>query len=245
MVRSIDLRKLSYFAQQTRPVKVLTAFGIKLIGAMSTTDQLKRDAEFGADSDEKRLRTDAAGDPADVLASSELDPNDYRNFRIKEENVGIVEFVSNNKGFKCELKQRFSDFIVHEIAADGQITEMTCTKAPSMSVEQETVQDAKIVDLIPNETLEKLAQLNEQAEVTDESVLIDVQEKDKSQRTMVHKYTARFLSLESRTEEIDGRKYIKVVKLQKAAYRRPKDNWPAGLPFYLHFNFYQENKGKF
>lgn len=247
--RLIDPRKLIVgFVQPARPVKVLTTFErIKSIKAMSTTDQLKRDAEFEECSGEKRVKTDDERPAAAGDAGTQVDSNDYRNFRIKEENVGIVEFVSDNKGFQCELKQRFSDFIVHEIAADGRIIEVTGVEVPSMSVEdKQAVQDPEIAELIPDETKERLAQFDEQTEVTDESVLIDVHERDKNQRTKVHKFIARFKSLESKTEELDGKKHIKVIKLKQGQSTRGfKDTWPSDLPIYLHFNFYQENKGKF
>lgn len=225
---------------------------------MSTIDQLKRDAAFEECSDEKRSKTEAVcalpGDLPDNVKGAgdvkstgdvEPDPNDYRNYRIKEENVGITEFVSNNKGFKCELKQRYSDFIVHELAADGEITCVTSDEVPIIEEnKEEAVEDAENGDLISSEQLAKVVALDERTELTDESILIDAQEKDKNQRTQLHRFLNRFSSLESRTEEIDGRKYIKVVKLQKGSSRRQKDNWPTGLPNYLHFNLYQENKGK-
>lgn len=215
---------------------------------MSTCDQTKRAIESDECSAEKRVKavSDLASDAIDAVVgdmANELDLNDYRNFRIKEDQVGIVEFVSENKGFKCELKQRFSDFIVHEIAADGQITKVTSVEVPDMAVE--VIRDEEIINLIPEETREKLAKLDEQKELTDESVLIDVHEKDKNERTRVHKFVNRYLSLESQTKEVDGRKCIKVVKLKPGTSRRAKDSWPAGLPIYLHFNLYQENKGKF
>ena len=236
---------------------------------MSTSDQLKRDGEFDVCPSEKRVKTEVevpdvkAGDAKadvghvaaggvetnDVEAGAQVDLNDYRNFRIKEENVGIVEFVSANKGFKCELKQRFSDFIVHEIASNGDVIELTSVEVPSMSVEiKEAVQDAEIAELIPDEMKERLLQFDEQTEVTGEPILIDVHEKDKTQRTKMHKFISRFKSLESKTQELDGRRHIKVIKVVKGSQKgrdAKVDSWPEGLPIYLHFNFYQENKGEF
>ena len=42
--------------------------------------------------------------------------------KIGEEDVGITEYIdSSNKGFKCVLKHRYSDFIVNEIDIDGNV----------------------------------------------------------------------------------------------------------------------------
>ena len=41
---------------------------------------------------------------------------------ITEEDVGITEYINNtNKGFKCVLKHRYSDFIVNEIDENGNV----------------------------------------------------------------------------------------------------------------------------
>ena len=45
--------------------------------------------------------------------------------KIGEEDVGITEYIdSSNKGFKCVLKHRYSDFIVNEVDIDGNVGEI-------------------------------------------------------------------------------------------------------------------------
>ena len=212
---------------------------------MSLID-LKR-ANFDLDnhslSNEKRIKKE------EDTATTELDLNDYRNFRIKEENVGILEFVSSNKAFKCELKQRFSDFIVHEISSNGQIIELTNSDLPigifEENDDEDRIVDEEILDLISNELRQQLEQLNDNEAKTNEPILINVDDKDKHQRTKIHRFIKRYSNLESLTFDLSSEKHIKVIEKAKKGNqtRRTSDNWPKSLPIYLHFTFYQENKG--
>lgn len=245
------------------------------VRTMSTIDLKRSAVEFENSSNEKRnkidkttsnltnlkddLKNNIKGDLKDNIKDDskddlkdtvELDVNDYRNFRIKEENVGIVEFVSDNKGFKCELKQRFSDFIVHEISSNGQIVELTNQEEPIIDydeVENNEI-DEEILELVPIELREKLEKLDQKdkKEAADQHILINVEDKNKNQRTKIHKFVSRFLSLESTTIEVEDQKTIKVFKINRDKTRKSKNNdWPKSLPVYLHFAFYQENKGWF
>lgn len=52
----------------------------------------------------------------------------FRNFNIEnfnqtsEEDVGIISYIDNeDDGFECVLKHRYSDFIVNEIAENGNV----------------------------------------------------------------------------------------------------------------------------
>lgn len=215
---------------------------------MSEID-LKRSLDTDASPIDKRVKVDELNV---IDKKSKLDLNDYRNFRVKEEEVGINEFVSNNKGFKCDIKQRFSDFIVHEILVNGEISELTnqddpIEKSDDKEANDELIVDNEVLELIPSEQRDKLLELNENDEATDDDfILIDVEDKNKNQRTKIHKFIAGYSSLESATETIDDRKMIKASKIKN---NKKKDNrnsdkaWPENLPPYLHFSFYQENKG--
>jgi hypothetical protein len=45
--------------------------------------------------------------------------------RLMEKDVGITEYISAHEGFSGIIKQRFSDFHVNEITADGSIVKLT------------------------------------------------------------------------------------------------------------------------
>ncbi|CAN0497714.1 unnamed protein product, partial [Ectocarpus sp. 12 AP-2014] len=46
--------------------------------------------------------------------------------RAKESTVGITHFITeNDTGFSGVLKQRYSDFIVHEVTRDGEVCKGT------------------------------------------------------------------------------------------------------------------------
>jgi len=49
---------------------------------------------------------------------------------VLEEDVGIRVFLGDHSGFRGVVKQRFSDFIVHEVRLDGSIVRLTDLSAP-------------------------------------------------------------------------------------------------------------------
>ena len=235
LMKCILTRIISIYLKQTKfqPIK-----RVQTPSTMSV--DLKRSSDFVERSDEKRPRTGES-----PTNHTELDiANDYRNFRIKEETVGITQFVSNNKGFKCDIKQRFSDFIVHEIGTDGEIVELSSQEPPEIDFEDDDflINDEVLIQLIPDELRARLDELDQGPDST-EYILIDVNDKDKNQRTKVHKFLSRYSTLESLTEMIDEKRHVKVIKKPKINSRRINTKWPKSLPIYLHFSFYQENKG--
>src|SRR5699024_8429504 len=51
--------------------------------------------------------------------SEEINIKDARLLKLCEKEVGITEFLGDHRGFKADFKQRYSDFIVHEILNEG------------------------------------------------------------------------------------------------------------------------------
>lgn len=49
---------------------------------------------------------------------------------LKENQIGITEYVSPGPGFTGIIKHRISDFQVNEIDLDGNVAKLTDTKAP-------------------------------------------------------------------------------------------------------------------
>ncbi|WJX85532.1 tRNA pseudouridine(13) synthase [Trifolium repens] len=67
---------------------------------------------------------------------------------MEEHDVGISCYISNLPGFRGILKQRYSDFIVHEVATDGKVIELSSLEAIAeeskvSAVESESVQENK------------------------------------------------------------------------------------------------------
>ncbi|TVY34387.1 Multisubstrate pseudouridine synthase [Lachnellula occidentalis] len=78
----------------------------------TTTDGKK------ANMDHKPSRLDVVGETSDG----------------KEAEVGILHFVNaSNPGFSGVLKQRYTDFLVHEIALDGTVIHLTDDQAPKVN----------------------------------------------------------------------------------------------------------------
>lgn len=50
---------------------------------------------------------------------------------LREDQIGITEYVSPGPGFTGIIKHRISDFQVSEIDLDGNVAKLTDTKAPS------------------------------------------------------------------------------------------------------------------
>uniref|UniRef100_A0ACD5WGH3 Uncharacterized protein n=1 Tax=Avena sativa TaxID=4498 RepID=A0ACD5WGH3_AVESA len=64
-----------------------------------------------------------------------------RRAALAEPDVGISRFASSLPGFCGTLKQRYSDFIVHEVARDGALVRLTSFDVPDESVDAEEEAD--------------------------------------------------------------------------------------------------------
>ena len=80
---------------------------------------------------------------------------------ITEEDVGITEYINNsNKGFKCVLKHRYSDFIVNEIDENGNVVwikeenkaieDITSNNTSSTNEQKEELTEEKADSIINN-----------------------------------------------------------------------------------------------
>ncbi|XP_074644790.1 pseudouridylate synthase 7 homolog [Tubulanus polymorphus] len=150
----------------------------------------------------------------------------------REIDVGITEYVSDHESFTGIIKQRFSDFLVNEIALNGEVTHLTNLSKPIPETDKVVSSD------LTDEQLESLKHLEEEKDLT-ANVLIKVGE-DKEARTRIHKTISQTYSgLRSSTETIDGIKYIQ-VKVGKDTSR--SNNWPKDKGEYCHFVMYKENR---
>ena len=123
---------------------------------------------------------------------------------LTELDVGICKFVNSHHGFSGILKERYSDFVVHEIGKDGQINHLDDLSVPVD--EEDPPEDAlTVLTAEDRQQLEEL-QLFKNKET---SVAIEVIEDTKEKQTVIHQaIKSLFPGLETKTEDREGRKYI-------------------------------------
>ncbi|KAK6631791.1 hypothetical protein RUM43_013855 [Polyplax serrata] len=154
---------------------------------------------------------------------------------LRETDAGITEYLSNCKGFNGVIKQRFSDFHVHEIDKEGNIVYLTNTTIPV--VKEEPINENAVAE----ETWQKLKDLNDKLI---DSVQIDVTEFDKQKRKEIHEaIKGKYGSLLKSHTITENDKKILVVSSGKNNERR--DPWFSKLGAYLHFVLFKKNLDTF
>ncbi|XP_032895803.1 pseudouridylate synthase 7 homolog isoform X7 [Amblyraja radiata] len=165
---------------------------------------------------------------------------------LVEQDVGITKFVSIHEGFSGILKERYSDFVVHEINKEGKVVVLDDLSVPNDDDEEPSEDIFSVLSSQDKERLEDL-QLFKNKE---DSVMIEVVEDTKEKRTVIHQAVkSLFPGLETKTEEREGKKFIIAYHVAgrtalakvKAADPR-KHSWPKNRGSYCHFVLYKENK---
>nr|XP_029135546.1 LOW QUALITY PROTEIN: pseudouridylate synthase 7 homolog [Labrus bergylta] len=164
---------------------------------------------------------------------------------LTELDVGILKYVSDHEGFSGILKERYSDFVVHEINKQGKIVHLDDLSIPAEAEEVPEVEEQpKDYDVLTEEQKKQLGELqlfkNKETEVS-----IEVVDDTKEKRTLVHKaIKTQFPGLETKTEEKEGRKFIVAYHAagKKALAAPRKHFWPKKRGSFCHFALYKENK---
>ena len=106
----------------------------------------------------------------------------------KESNLGITEYVNQKEGFSAIVKQRYSDFQVHEVDMLGNIAHLTDQTLPEKVEEAEELTEEQINSLSSKEWA-SIESLLDSTTVDGEtpSVQIDVTSKSKEDRLLMHK----------------------------------------------------------
>ncbi|XP_033018001.1 pseudouridylate synthase 7 homolog [Lacerta agilis] len=189
--------------------------------------------EGSAGQDEEELEEiDGEGDPESFA--------DMMKHGLTELDVGITKFVSSHKGFSGILKERYSDFVVHEIGKDGHTIHLDDFTVP-LDKEDPSEEIFTVLSAEDKQRLEDL-QLFKNKEG---SVAIEVIEDTKEKRTVMHQAVkSLFPGLETKTEDRDGKKYIVAYHAagKKALANPRKHSWPKSRGSYCHFVLYKENK---
>ncbi|XP_050638662.1 pseudouridylate synthase 7 homolog isoform X2 [Macaca thibetana thibetana] len=178
--------------------------------------------------------------------SEELEEEESESFAdmmkhgLTEADVGITKFVSSHQGFSGILKERYSDFVVHEIGKDGRISHLNDLSIP---VDEEDPSE-DIFTVLTAEEKQRLEEL-QLFKNKETSVAIEVIEDTKEKRTVIHQaIKSLFPGLETKTEDREGKKYIVAYHAagKKALANPRKHSWPKSRGSYCHFVLYKENK---
>ncbi|XP_068786181.1 pseudouridylate synthase 7 homolog isoform X5 [Struthio camelus] len=199
--------------------------------------------EEGEEQEDQELEdSDEDGDPESFA--------DMMKHGLTESDVGITKFVSSHKGFSGILKERYSDFVVHEIGKDGRVSHLDDFSVPvddEVNSEDPSEETFTVLSDEDKKRLEEL-QLFKNKET---SVAIEVIEDSKEKRTIIHQaIKSLFPGLETKTEDRDGKKYIiayhaagkKALAKVRTATDPRKHSWPKSRGSYCHFVLYKENK---
>ncbi|KAJ3596037.1 hypothetical protein NHX12_002446 [Muraenolepis orangiensis] len=164
---------------------------------------------------------------------------------LTELDVGILKFISDHKGFSGILKERYSDFVVHEINREGKTVQLDdLSVPPEVEEEPEPEQPPEDLEILTEEQKKELEELqlfkNKEGDVS-----IEVVDDTKEKRTQIHKaIKTQFPGLETKTEERDTRKFIVAYHAagKKALAAPRKHSWPKNRGNFCHFVLYKENK---
>nr|XP_020763125.1 pseudouridylate synthase 7 homolog isoform X2 [Odocoileus virginianus texanus] len=208
----------------------------KVPGPPETAGQGKKTSEVPSEEEEEEDGLSEEGEEEEEVESFA----DMMKHGLSELDVGISKFVSSHQGFSGILKERYSDFVVHEIGRDGRISHLSDLSVP---VDEEDPSEDVFTVLTAEEKqrLEEL-QLFKNKET---SVAIEVIEDTKEKRTIIHQaIKCLFPGLETKTEDREGKKYIVAYHAagRKALANPRKHSWPKSRGSYCHFVLYKENK---
>ncbi|CAI9160289.1 unnamed protein product [Rangifer tarandus platyrhynchus] len=208
----------------------------KVPGPPETAGQGKKTSEVPSEEEEEEDGLSEEGEEEEEVESFA----DMMKHGLSELDVGISKFVSSHQGFSGILKERYSDFVVHEIGRDGRISHLSDLSVP---VDEEDPSEDVFTVLTAEEKqrLEEL-QLFKNKET---SVAIEVIEDTKEKRTIIHQaIKSLFPGLETKTEDREGKKYIVAYHAagKKALANPRKHSWPKSRGSYCHFVLYKENK---
>ncbi|XP_075163928.1 pseudouridine synthase 7 [Haematobia irritans] len=173
---------------------------------------------------------------------------------LKEDQVGITEYVSEGEGFTGVLKSRFSDFHVNEIDLNGKVLHLDNLDIPEAKEEllsPEELEKAResLKDVISQDIWNKIKELADakydfNAKPEDSQICVDVTELDKDKRTDVHKiikklYEGKLVSSTIGGEHLgkgEDKKFIRVMKPKG----RDRNRWTFPEE-YVHFIVHKEN----
>mmetsp|Transcript_2075 Transcript_2075/g.7528 ORF Transcript_2075/g.7528 Transcript_2075/m.7528 type:complete len:661 (+) Transcript_2075:1-1983(+) len=209
---------------------------------------------------------------AEEKAESDSEGDLERKFE-QERAVGIEEFLYDRaKGFSGEMKKRYEDFLVSEVAPDGTVVHLTdqtppdlgamgreaATKAAGVDVAKATGDEAEVQLRKHLEDLLGAEEAGRLAAFVEETAKLPMREKkaasltlaasgDKQHRTQVHKaIKVLWAQTEGAATRTDDSGAVVVTLGKKGRDTRggrgPKGQWSSELPAYVEFVLLKENK---
>lgn len=159
--------------------------------------------------------------------------------RLKEVDLGITEYVGNTEGFTGTIKERFTDFVVHEISTNGEIAKLSNQAIPPDPEDNADIEDLK--KKIPEDVWEKLQT------ITDDNpgVEIDVTTMGRDQRKYIHQIVKKLTTVISETKEVGNKKLIVFSKEYTnkfgTRFRDNRKDWSSRGGDYCHFILHKVN----
>ncbi|XP_026095470.1 pseudouridylate synthase 7 homolog isoform X1 [Carassius auratus] len=213
-------------------------------------EQEEEEQESRGGDEEEPLEQESQGGDEEEEEQEEESFADMMKHGLSEPDVGILKFISEHKGFSGILKERYSDFVVHEINKEGKMVRLD-----DLSVPADVEEDSQDCSCAETQTLteEQKQQLDELQHFKNKegSVAIEVQEDSKEKRTLLHRAVKTlYPGLETKTEDREGKKFIvayhaagksALAEVRPSAAPR-KHSWPKNRGSFCHFVLYKENK---
>lgn len=183
------------------------------------------------DTEVDSVAEDAACSSADGIKTGICRENSLR-----EEDVGITEFVNRSYCVKGVIKQRYSDFHVNEIDTSGRRVCLT-TQVPPV----EKVQVLDLETVLGPEFFDQIENLME--DENGEAVTIPADSLTKDSRRQIHEVIRKHYhpSLQSSTDEKEGKKIITIFRVCYVLRGRSVPTWPSHRKNYTQFVMYKEN----
>ncbi|XP_030071896.1 pseudouridylate synthase 7 homolog [Microcaecilia unicolor] len=212
-------------------------------GEQRADDEIEPSVKPEREEEKIASKNEEDGEEDEKLDDEDVDTESFADMMkhgLTEFDVGITKFISSHEGFSGILKERYSDFVVHEIGKDGSVSYLDDLSVP---VDNEDPPDEifSVLTADDKQHLEEL-QLFKNKET---NFSIEVVEDTKEKRTVIHQaIKTLFPGLETKTEDRDGKKYIVAYHAagKKALATPRKHSWPKARGSYCHFILYKENK---
>ncbi|XP_055844519.1 pseudouridylate synthase 7 homolog [Episyrphus balteatus] len=172
-------------------------------------------------------------------------PEYLQKVSLKENQVGINEFISAGKGFTGVLKARFSDFHVNEIDLNGTIANLNDytipqAKDPDYGISPEELEKCKteISDVVTEDLWKQIDEIAKGKRT--EPLEIVVTELDKDKRTTIHKVIKKLYEMELNSCTVDKPEGVKCIKISQSNRKASRNKWLFPGEF-VHFLMYKEN----
>ncbi|XP_017340430.1 pseudouridylate synthase 7 homolog isoform X1 [Ictalurus punctatus] len=196
--------------------------------------------------DKEEMEAEEGGEEASLEAEDGEGETfaDMMKHGLSEVDVGIYKFVSDHKGFSGILKERYSDFVVHEISKEGKIMRLDDLSIPVETEEASAEPEPVECQDLTEEQKQQLADL-QLFKNKEGNVAIEVEGDSKERRTLLHKaIKTLYPGLETKTEERESKRFIVAYHAagKKALAAPRKHSWPKNRGSFCHFVLYKENK---